>query len=133
MPTSDEINFTDHEWQFQDVDLSAQATSGKIQLEFELDSDPGLEFGGWTVDDVCLVSLGGPPPATCGNGQIDPGEQCDDGNTTSGDGCSATCQTEPTMGGGGGGGGGMKSGGGCCSASGGAGGSIALGLLTLGL
>jgi fibro-slime domain-containing protein len=30
----------------------------------------------------------------CGNGVLDPGEQCDDGNTTSGDGCSSTCQLE---------------------------------------
>ena len=126
MPTSDEVNFTDHEWQFHDVDLSAQAASGKIQLKFELDSDPGLELGGWTIDDVCLVSLAGPGPATCGNGVVDPGEQCDDGNTTSGDGCSSTCQDETTMPG-------KKSGGGCCSASGGATGSIALALMTLGL
>jgi len=30
----------------------------------------------------------------CGNGVVEPGEQCDDGNTASGDGCSATCQIE---------------------------------------
>ena len=30
----------------------------------------------------------------CGNRQLDTGEQCDDGNTNEGDGCSATCQTE---------------------------------------
>jgi len=30
----------------------------------------------------------------CGNNVIDSGEQCDDGNTTPGDGCSATCQNE---------------------------------------
>jgi cysteine-rich repeat protein len=30
----------------------------------------------------------------CGNGRIDPGEDCDDGNTESGDGCSATCASE---------------------------------------
>src|SRR5471032_871374 len=33
-------------------------------------------------------------PATCGNGVVDPGEACDDGNTNNGDGCSSTCQTE---------------------------------------
>ena len=33
-------------------------------------------------------------PAVCGNGVIDGGETCDDGNTNAGDGCSATCQTE---------------------------------------
>ena len=32
---------------------------------------------------------------TCGDGLLEPGEQCDDGNTASGDGCSATCTNEP--------------------------------------
>jgi cysteine-rich repeat protein len=32
--------------------------------------------------------------ATCGDGAIGIGEQCDDGNTTDGDGCSATCEVE---------------------------------------
>jgi len=30
----------------------------------------------------------------CGNGIIEAGEECDDGNTVSGDGCSSTCTTE---------------------------------------
>ena len=30
----------------------------------------------------------------CGDGELDASEQCDDGNTADGDGCSATCQTE---------------------------------------
>ena len=30
----------------------------------------------------------------CGDGVLDTGEQCDDGNTNSGDGCSATCTIE---------------------------------------
>ncbi len=34
------------------------------------------------------------PCNVCGNGIVDPGEQCDDGNNISGDGCSATCQKE---------------------------------------
>jgi cysteine-rich repeat protein len=33
-------------------------------------------------------------PIFCGNGTIEPDEQCDDGNTISGDGCSAICITE---------------------------------------
>jgi cysteine-rich repeat protein len=31
----------------------------------------------------------------CGDGVPDPGEGCDDNNTTAGDGCSSTCQVEP--------------------------------------
>jgi len=31
---------------------------------------------------------------SCGDGSVDPGEQCDDGNTISGDGCSSGCLTE---------------------------------------
>jgi uncharacterized delta-60 repeat protein len=31
----------------------------------------------------------------CGNRLVDPGEQCDDGNTADGDCCSASCQIEP--------------------------------------
>jgi fibro-slime domain-containing protein len=30
----------------------------------------------------------------CGNGNVETGEQCDDGNTLAGDGCSPTCQVE---------------------------------------
>ncbi|HVU00417.1 MAG TPA: DUF4215 domain-containing protein [Polyangiaceae bacterium] len=33
-------------------------------------------------------------PGICGNGVLQPDEQCDDGNTNSGDGCSSTCQNE---------------------------------------
>jgi cysteine-rich repeat protein len=33
--------------------------------------------------------------AVCSNGVVEAGEQCDDGNATGGDGCSATCQLEP--------------------------------------
>ena len=39
---------------------------------------------GTCVGGVCVGSL-------CGNGDVDPGEQCDDGNTTSGDGCRNDC------------------------------------------
>jgi spore coat protein A len=33
----------------------------------------------------------------CGNGALEPGEACDDGNTTSGDGCYATCDLEESL------------------------------------
>ena len=34
------------------------------------------------------------PTTACGNANLETGEQCDDGNLKSGDGCSITCQTE---------------------------------------
>jgi cysteine-rich repeat protein len=39
------------------------------------------------VQKVCIAN-------DCGNGMVDPGEQCDDGNVIDGDGCSSTCQIE---------------------------------------
>jgi cysteine-rich repeat protein len=40
------------------------------------------------------VDRADPDCQVCGDGFKDPDEQCDDGNTTSGDGCSATCVKE---------------------------------------
>jgi cysteine-rich repeat protein len=34
------------------------------------------------------------PMVVCGNGVLDPGEECDDGNVEAGDGCSPICQLE---------------------------------------
>src|SRR4029077_14288716 len=34
------------------------------------------------------------PAGRCGNGIVDPGEECDDGNTVAGDGCSPDCLFE---------------------------------------
>src|SRR5690554_7886270 len=34
------------------------------------------------------------PEAECGNAVLETGEQCDDGNTTDGDGCDSTCNVE---------------------------------------
>jgi cysteine-rich repeat protein len=33
----------------------------------------------------------------CGNGEVDEGEECDDGNTINGDGCNADCRPSHTM------------------------------------
>jgi cysteine-rich repeat protein len=39
-----------------------------------------------------------PSPGHCGDGVRDPGEACDDGNTTGGDGCSADCKSTEVCG-----------------------------------
>ncbi len=43
---------------------------------------------------LLLTTLRGLHAAVCGNGTIDTGEQCDDKNTKSGDGCSKLCRAE---------------------------------------
>jgi cysteine-rich repeat protein len=43
-----------------------------------------------------LLVAGCGESAVCGNAKVEDGEQCDDGNTVSGDGCSATCRVEAT-------------------------------------
>src|SRR5881398_2893725 len=53
---------------------------------------PGLPRGGVETN---LWSVLGKKASICGNGFLDPGEQCDDGNTLAGDCCSPTCQFEP--------------------------------------
>ena len=58
------------------------------------DSGPGTggtgnHFDGGTFD-IPMIEVGN--PSKCGNGVMDQGEACDDGNKTPGDGCSAICQ-----------------------------------------
>src|SRR4051794_1405055 len=43
---------------------------------------------------LSLAGCGGGNNAVCGDGHVDPGEECDDGNETNGDGCSSACKTE---------------------------------------
>ena len=49
-----------------------------------------------TSGDMCVSGVCNGDSTQCGDGTADTGcnEQCDDGNTTSGDGCSATCRLE---------------------------------------
>lgn len=75
---------------------STEATATATEGEGEGDGDgegkgkgPGIR-GGIT----CLVDCEA-PPGVCGDGAVDAGEQCDDGNRDGGDGCSATCRLEP--------------------------------------
>jgi len=72
-------------------------------------SDNG-KYASSIQDRYCNSTCNGWAPY-CGDGiiQTEYGEECDDGNNVSGDGCNAVCQTEasfPPAGGGGGGGGG---------------------------
>ncbi len=87
------VHHVDGEWRFHDVDLSSAIIDGKVDIAFALLSDGGLEMGGWTIDDVCIVGANA-AAGVCGDGIVDPGESCDDGNDLGGDGCSASCEVE---------------------------------------
>ncbi len=50
--------------------------------------------GACTNPPETTVSCPSDCPAVCGNGIAEPSEECDDHNTVSGDGCSATCKLE---------------------------------------
>ncbi|OGZ73902.1 MAG: hypothetical protein A2998_00905 [Candidatus Staskawiczbacteria bacterium RIFCSPLOWO2_01_FULL_37_25b] len=70
----------------------------------DFNNQQGCETAGfYWYDNTCH---GTPQPQqqepVCGNTIVESGEQCDDGNTANGDGCSAVCQTETPSGGGGG-------------------------------
>ncbi|MEQ9496197.1 MAG: MYXO-CTERM sorting domain-containing protein [Deltaproteobacteria bacterium] len=86
-----DTHHTDKEWRFHDVDVTDEVRQGALQIAFRLQSDRGLEFGGWTLDDFCIVGYNTSPVPVCGNGQVEEGEACDDGNAASGDGCEADC------------------------------------------
>jgi cysteine-rich repeat protein len=46
------------------------------------------------LTDKCRRYCGSQPLAVCGNGLVESGEQCDDGNASNGDCCSSSCQYE---------------------------------------
>ena len=81
----------DKEWVFRDLSLSTRIYDGTVKLTFELKSDGGLEFGGWTLDDLCVVAN---PNAICGDGTINGVEQCDLGgdNADAADTCRTNCR-----------------------------------------
>lgn len=54
--------------------------------------DPALTVQVVGPGTVAVVVVS--PIPICGNGAIETGEQCDDGNMVAGDGCSVTCQAE---------------------------------------
>jgi cysteine-rich repeat protein len=85
------VHHVDREWRFHDLPLATAMATGSVQLQFALDSDGGLELGGWTIDALCVVQV---VESYCGDHMVSSPEECDDGNTESGDGCDASCILE---------------------------------------
>jgi hypothetical protein len=85
------VHHVDREWRFHDVDLTSAVSNDTMIVKFVLESDQGFELGGWNVDDFCVVAL-----PECGNGTVEPGEDCDLGAMADPTQCTSTC-TKPTM------------------------------------
>jgi MYXO-CTERM domain-containing protein len=52
----------DKEWRFHSIDVSEQLYRGGVQIKYEIQTDAGLELGGWTIDDFCIVAFVEPEP-----------------------------------------------------------------------
>ena len=59
-----------------------------LRLRFHVDTDDVVQLGGMRIDDVQVRDC---RRIACGNGALEAGEQCDDGNALNGDGCDANC------------------------------------------
>jgi len=97
------------------VTVSATCGDGFINDPSEVCDDGNLNTGD-RCDAACLLEVGEPctgdtdcasnrcnmaamppicePPVGCGNGLLEAGEACDDGNNMNGDGCTAACKIE---------------------------------------
>ncbi|MFC1474492.1 TonB family protein [bacterium] len=63
-------------------------------IESEIVEDGGIDIPTGPVYEEIYV----PPAPVCGNGEVEENEQCDDGNTDDGDGCSSSCAVETACG-----------------------------------
>ncbi len=68
--------------------LAAEIPVTAEQTVYVYVDSSGASNKGLYVLDATLTA------AACGNGKLDSGEECDDGNKADGDGCSATCAVE---------------------------------------
>ncbi len=90
----------DYSWSWidpiDDADLDNDATTVVAEWEAngQIDTDPGSIAEGCTAS--CLAGGSSPYDAICGDSTIDnlAGEECEDGNVSNGDGCSAACLRE---------------------------------------
>lgn len=69
-------------------------TGGQNRIQYREPSAPPQISGSVTPAPTLSVNTSLPSCPLCGNGTVNLGETCDDGNVTGGDGCSADCQHE---------------------------------------
>ncbi len=74
--------------------VGSSATSSGTTGVTTGDEDSEVEESSWVSTSAASDSSGGEtdgPTPLCGNGDIDPGEDCDDANSVNGDGCNNDC------------------------------------------
>jgi len=72
----------DRQWAAEAVDLQGAGDDGSVQVSWQIDSDEGLQMGGWTIDDVCLYAPA-TPDNRLGIGDFAAGDDEDGGITLS--------------------------------------------------
>ncbi len=75
-------------WSRKKADISYLGAGGTAQLKMRLQTDSSGQYGGAAIDDfgVYYCAFG-----VCGDGVVDVGQPCDDGNQVNGDGCDNNC------------------------------------------
>lgn len=74
------LHHTDSEWILFGVDVSEFAAGqSSVQIRFEMQSDSGMQFGGWTIDDFCLYTADAEEEPDAGS------DAGDDGGADAGD------------------------------------------------
>jgi uncharacterized protein (TIGR03382 family) len=66
----------DREWRFQDIGISGYTFGHTVEIAWDMQTDEGLNLGGWAIDDVCVVANRN---SICGDGVKNTFEQCDEG------------------------------------------------------
>ena len=89
----------DEHWAFRSYDVTEFVDDGVIEVEWHLESDWAVAFGGWTIDDVRVVETdgGGPVP---GDDDDDDDNDDDGGDDDGGEGrgCSCNANLAPASG-----------------------------------
>ncbi len=80
------VHHRDREWIHFDLDISELAgEEPEVEIRWELTSDAALEFGGWTIDDVCLYTVEQDQDTDTGDDDDDDDDSADDDDDSADD------------------------------------------------
>ncbi len=74
-----DVHHQDYEWVLFDLDITDEAAGqDEVEIRFEIQSDQGLQFGGWNIDDFCLYTMTEGSPGDDDSGDDDDATDDDD-------------------------------------------------------